>query len=78
MLTKEDLRSVVFGLLDEFAQGRAVTTEDNYMSVEEVCEKYRVSKPTLWRWDKAGFLRSKRLGRRVLYSENSIKSAMRD
>lgn len=49
--------------------------ERNY-SRDEVCAMLHISKPTLWQKTKSGELECVRVGRRVLYSESTIKKYM--
>lgn len=49
--------------------------ERNY-SRDEVCAMLHISKPTLWQKTKSGEIEATRIGRRVLYSESSIKKYM--
>ena len=49
--------------------------ERNY-SRDEVCAMLHISKPTLWSKTKNGELECVRVGRRVLYSESTIKKYM--
>lgn len=43
---------------------------------EEVIEKFKICSATLWRWDKLGFIHSKKIGNRRYYSESEIKQVM--
>ena len=74
---KDELRDVIFTMLDEYKE-ELRKSDYSFLTPDEVRKKYGVSKPTLWRWDKSGKLRAKRLGRRVLYSEASIIKAMEE
>ncbi len=47
--------------------------EETYLSVNDVMVSLNVSKPTLWRWDKAGYLSPVRVGRRTLYKKSDIE-----
>lgn len=43
---------------------------------KEVCEKFDVSLCTLWRWEKAGYLTPKRLGKKRLYKAEDIEAVI--
>lgn len=42
-------------------------------SRDEVASLFKISLPTLWRWEKNGQIKGKKVGGRVLYTENEIK-----
>ncbi|MBQ4519625.1 MAG: helix-turn-helix domain-containing protein [Bacteroidaceae bacterium] len=44
---------------------------------EEVAELLNVTKPTLWRWEKAGYLIPKKIGKRVLYLRSEVEEMVR-
>lgn len=50
--------------------------EEKYLSVDEVCEALRVSKPTVWRWSKSGYLQPKKLGRTPLFRQSDIDNLL--
>ena len=77
MCDEQQLREIIFSMLDEYREELRLK-EESFITTEQVCNKYGVSKPTLWRWDKSGKLKAKRLGRKVLYSETSIIKAMEE
>lgn len=77
MCDEQQLREIIFSMLDEYREELRLK-EESFITTEQVCNKYGVSKPTLWRWDKSGKLKAKRLGRKVLYSEASIIKAMEE
>lgn len=64
------VREEVFRALEEYHN--AVKPKHLY-SREEVCVLLDISKPTLWNITKEGFIKSTKIGRRVLYSEEAIK-----
>ena len=43
------------------------------MPLKEVAELLNVTKPTLWRWEKAGYLVPKKVGKRVLYLKSDVE-----
>lgn len=44
---------------------------------EEVAELLNVTKPTLWRWEKMGYLIPKKVGKRVLYLRSEVEEMVR-
>lgn len=47
-----------------------------YLSTTEMCQIFKVSKPTLWRWSKIGYLKPVKLGRLNFYKRSDIKELM--
>lgn len=54
----------------------AQEVEDVSLSADEVAAKLKVSKVTLWRWEKSGYLVPKKVGRKPYYLTSQIKSLM--
>ena len=56
------------------------TLQDNepkrYLSADQVCERFSVTKPTIHEWKKRGILKSYKLGARVYYRLDEIENAM--
>lgn len=52
------------------------TAPKRYLSGEEVCELFSVTKPTIHEWRKRDILKSYKLGSRVYYRLDEIESAM--
>lgn len=52
------------------------TAPKRYLSADEVCERFGVTKPTLHEWRKRGILKSYKLGARVYYRLDEIEDAM--
>ncbi len=46
------------------------------MTLQEVAELLNVTKPTLWRWEKAGYLIPKKVGKRVLYLKSDVEQML--
>lgn len=44
---------------------------------EEVTKLLNVTKPTLWRWEKEGYLIPKKVGKRVLYLRSEVEAMVR-
>lgn len=47
--------------------------QQTLMTPDEVASKYRVSKVTLWRWDKEGLLKPIKMGRKSFYRQSDIE-----
>ena len=74
-VTLGDLREFFSEMIAEAAASKErVETEEKFLSVDEVAKELRVSKPTLWRWGKIGYLKPKRIGRKVVYSQRDIEN----
>lgn len=56
------------------------TLQDNepkrYLSADEVCERFGVTKPTIHEWRKRKILKFYKLGSRVYYRLDQIENAM--
>ena len=51
--------------------------EEGYHNREELCEKLHISYPTLWRIEKAGLLKSQKVGRKNLYSMQEVNDLIK-
>lgn len=49
-----------------------------YLTRIETCEKLHISLPTLTRYSKLGIITARRIGNRILYSEEGLQNSMRD
>lgn len=71
-----DLREWALELMNESKQEKEEDVSDNYLSVGEVINKLRVNASTLWRWDKSGYLKKLKVGRKVRYRESDVIKLM--
>lgn len=53
------------------------TPDEQLIKIDEVCELFKVSKPTIFEWKKAGKLPFYRIGRRVYFKKNEIMDCMK-
>lgn len=44
------------------------TEQGNFLTTEEVCDLYRISRRTVYRWQQAGKLHGVKVGRRLLFN----------
>jgi excisionase family DNA binding protein len=56
----------------EFMEEMRKTSDDKLLSPSEVAQQYRISKPTLWRWAKAGYLVPIALGGKRRYRKVDV------
>ena len=47
-----------------------------YLCRKEVCGILRISLPTLYKWTKAGYIVSYRIGRRIFYKSDEIEATL--
>ena len=70
VISAADLKEFALELLAE--REKSSTKSDKYLTIAETAEKYGVSKPTLWRWSKEGYLSKVKLGGKCFYRESDI------
>jgi|WetSurMetagenome_2_1015567.scaffolds.fasta_scaffold00327_21 excisionase family DNA binding protein len=52
-------------------------SEEKYWTADEVAARLNVTKSTLWRWDKIGYLKTVKVGYKVRYTESSIQKILK-
>lgn len=67
-----DLKELFLNWQEEMVQ-KPQKEESPLLTPAEVTEKYRVSKVTLWRWDKMGLLTPIKMGRKSFYRQSDIE-----
>ena len=60
VISAADLKEFALELLAE--REKSLTKSNNNLTIAETVEKYGISKPTLWRWSKIGYLPKVKLG----------------
>lgn len=73
-----DLRDFVLSLISERDEEKrkSIPAPETYLTQDEVSEKLRVDKSTLWRWDKIGYLNKCRVGGKVRYRQSEVEKLM--
>lgn len=74
--TAADLREVFLGWLAEHEAAKQEKQDDKMLAMDEVLSMLQVSKPTLWRWAKSGYLPNIKVGKKVYYMEADVKKLM--
>ena len=81
-ITKEEFKEIIYQCVKKTidiknnSKNPKEKSEENYLTRKEVAKLLRVSLPTLHEWTKEGILISHRIGKRVLYRLEEIKSAI--
>ena len=74
VISAADLKEFALELLTECEKHS--NRPDKYLTIPETVEKYGISKPTLWRWSKEGYLPKVKLGGKCFYRESDIIKLM--
>ncbi|EJX06904.1 hypothetical protein EVA_04988 [gut metagenome] len=69
-----DLREAFLAWSEEHTQEQQ--EEEQYLTAAETAEKLNVDKTTLWRWDKNGYLRNVKRGKKVYYRLSDLEKFM--
>ena len=74
MVSASDLREFALALMEEArSQAEEAKEAETYLTEKEACELLSVGHTTLWRWDRKGYLRAQKVGRRKLYRRGDIE-----
>lgn len=72
-VTLADLKEFVSEMMVE-AAAKPQQSEEIMLSADQVCEVLGISANSLWRWGKSGYLRGKKVGRKVFYRKSDVDS----
>ena len=72
VLNREDLEAVVRKIVMEAIDASRAESDKKLLTRDEVCSILSVSPSTLWKWDKIGYLKKRKVGRSVFYEKNDI------
>lgn len=73
----KDLKEFGLSLIEEGrAMRRGEMVQEAYLTPDEVAEMLGVSKSTLWRWNKSGYLHNTKCGRKPFYKKSDIDKLM--
>ena len=73
---RNDLRSIVAETIKEMTPKQKVVSEPEYLTRQETATKFKISLVTLNRLTNSGILTSYKIGGRVLYRTDQIKTAL--
>lgn len=76
VVNANDLRAIVNEWQQEKAekdeQLRNAQKKEEYLRPDEVCDILKVTKPTLWRWAKLGYLQPVKVGHKNYYRKTDV------
>ena len=73
-----EVKRIVEETINEHKKGSIKKGTTEYKTRKEVAEILRISLPTLNEWTKMGFIRSYRVGRRILYKVDEIDHSLKE
>lgn len=77
MVDVDGLRELIQSEIhDVLSMEKDVDASEVYLTHKEVAEMLGVSTNTLWRWNKSGYLRSTKCGRKPFYKKSDIDKLM--
>ena len=72
-ISPADLEEFALSIIDKMKQAQDHEQQtESYMTPDEVARVFDVTKNTLWRWDKIGYLKPVRCGRRLHYKRSDV------
>ncbi len=54
----------------------SIPPEEKYFTADETADLLKVSRVTLWQWDKKGILKPRKVGNLLRYMESDVKKAL--
>lgn len=76
LVSLSDLKEFALGLINKSQVSDHKEEKAKFLSPEEAATKLKVSRVSLWRWEKAGYLTANRIGGKVYYKESDITKLM--
>ncbi|MEE0882253.1 MAG: helix-turn-helix domain-containing protein [Bacteroidales bacterium] len=74
-----DLHEFLLQIVNDNNMCKEQATEETYLTREEVSTMLGgVTYPTLWRWDKTGYLSPTHMGRKVRYRKSDVIKILED
>ncbi len=67
-----DLRELFLEWQAEAQAAAKQQKEETYLTAKECAERLSVDLSTLWRWDKTGYLRKVKIGKKIFYRGSDV------
>lgn len=79
MITAEQLKDYANEVAQTILDGMTNNnSSDNLLTVDEVSKKFKVNRITVWRWERDGLLKGKKMGRRKYYASSEIEKIINE
>ena len=79
-VTPADLREFFLAIAKEISDNAPVVKEEPqqeaYLSNDEVAAKFGVCKNTLWRWNRDGYLKPFKVGKKLYYRSSDVEALL--
>lgn len=72
IMSADDLESVIYKIIQDKGEKSKSKKDEEFLTIKEVIRKLGVSRTTLWRWEKNGYLTPIRVGNKVRYNSSEI------
>ena len=73
IMTASDLEEALRGFVTKVLMEMQQENETRMITCKEAQKRLAVDRSTLWRWDKAGYLKAHHRGKAVLYLEKDVE-----
>lgn len=70
-INASDLRDFFLDLLNEFSS-KNENGKNELITANEVCDMLHITRPTLWKWSKTGYLKNIHIGKKVMYKLSDV------
>lgn len=78
MITDEQLKDFANEVAQTILNGMNNGNSKNLLTVDEVCRKFNANRVTVWRWERDGLLKGKKMGRRKYYAASDIEKIINE
>jgi excisionase family DNA binding protein len=77
-ISADDLAALMEKIQQKNTPASIEPTPEQLYTRKETANRLRVSLPTLWKYDREGYIKSVRVGSRILYPESAIQNALKN
>lgn len=77
-MSEEQLEAYSVSIVNKVIDVLTPKKEDKLLTQAETAKRLGASKPTLWRWEKQGYLIPIRIGGKVYYKESDLTKLMEE
>lgn len=78
MVNSEDLEEMVRGLIKDLKEEEKDKEDSVLLTINETAKRLNVNRSTLWCWEKQGYLKPIRIGKKVRYRLSTINSILKE